>query len=69
MTEKRKPRTMPADPHTRPEDTLDALEERVFGEPSSQDRDEDDTDEPAFEQNFDTRDPDSDDADPVEHSG
>lgn len=47
-------RELPEDPRTRPEDTVDALEERVFGKPQDTRRDEDDTDAPAFEQDAET---------------
>ncbi len=43
---------MPEDPETRPEEALDALEERVLGEPADQSRDEETTDEAAFEQDI-----------------
>lgn len=45
-------REIPADPRTRPEETVDALEERLFGETVEQGRDEDDTSEPAFQQDI-----------------
>ncbi|MGH3516506.1 MAG: hypothetical protein ACRDQ7_03645 [Haloechinothrix sp.] len=47
---------MPEDPITRPEEALDALEERVLGAPVDQTRDESDSDEPAFEQDIDLED-------------
>lgn len=59
-------RDMPDDPTTRPEDTVDALEERVFGERAEQRRDEDNTKEPAFTQDIDTEDPESTNAGPDE---
>ncbi len=59
-------RDMPEDPPTRPEEAVDALEQRVFGERNEQRRDEDDTEEPAFTQDIDTEDPDSPNAGPDE---
>jgi hypothetical protein len=59
---------MPPDPQTRPEDAVDALEEELFGDATHQTRDEDDTDEPAFEQDIDTDDPQTD-GEPDEPSG
>lgn len=69
-SEEAQPRPLPADPRTRPADTLDALEERVLGDTADQGHDaENDTDEPAFEQDIDTADPDTPAKDPEEHSG
>ncbi|MPZ00816.1 MAG: hypothetical protein GEU97_23150 [Actinophytocola sp.] len=59
-------REMPEDPQTRPENAVDALEERVFGERAEQRRDEDDTDEAVFRQDIDTQDPDNPNAGPDE---
>lgn len=59
-------RDMPDDPTTRPEDAVDALEERVFGERAEQRRDEDDTKKPAFTHDIDTEDPRSTNAGPDE---
>ncbi|GAA5128808.1 hypothetical protein [Haloechinothrix salitolerans] len=59
-------RDMPDDPQTRPDDAVDALEERVFGERAEQRRDEDDTEEPAFRHDIDTQDPESPNAGPDE---
>lgn len=63
-------RALPADPRTRPEETLDVLEERVLGDTADQGHDaEHDTDEPAFEQDIDTNDPDAPAKRPEEPSG
>lgn len=43
---------MPENPRTSPEQALDALEERVLGHTVETERTEDDTDEPAFEQDI-----------------
>ncbi len=59
-------REMPEDPQTRPENAVDALEERVFGERTEQRRDEDDTDEAVFRQDIDTQDPDNPNGGPDE---
>lgn len=59
-------RELPEDPRIRPEDTLDALEERVFGKPRHRTREEDDTDAPAFEQDAETEDPEVGSATPEE---
>ncbi|WP_116041524.1 hypothetical protein [Amycolatopsis palatopharyngis] len=46
---------MPENPKTSPEQTVDALEDRMFGEPQDQQRDED-PDRPAFEQDLEPED-------------
>jgi hypothetical protein len=46
---------MPENPSAQPEQTVDALEDRVFGETRDQRRDED-SDRPAFEQDIDLAD-------------
>lgn len=66
MSEPADDRDMPEDPQTRPENAVDALEERVFGERAEQRRDESDTDEPAFRQDIDTQDPESQNGGPDE---
>lgn len=47
----------PDNPQNRPEETVDALEADVLGSPRAQRRDEGDTAEAAFQQDFDTSDP------------
>lgn len=46
---------MPENPSARPKQTVDALEDRVFGETHDQRRDEE-SDQPAFEQDIDPAD-------------
>lgn len=57
-TDREGARRMPADPQLEPEQAVDALEERVFGETHDQTRDEDDDEHPPAEQD---REPGADD--------
>lgn len=47
---------MPESPRVHPEQTVDALEEKIMGETKDQERDESDTDRPAFELDIDPAD-------------